>query len=59
MICIPFLFQTDTPLSSGALSVPNIALYGAFCFAFVRLLRPCGKQESEGETGCPPPFCIL
>lgn len=51
MICIPFLFQTDTPLSSGALPAPNIALYGAFCFAFVRLLRPCGKQESEGETG--------
>ena len=36
---IPFLFQGSMPLEIQTLSVLNIALYGAFCFAFLRELR--------------------
>ena len=39
MIYIPFLFQGSMPLEIQTLSVFNIALYGAFCFAFLRELR--------------------
>lgn len=39
MIYIPFLFQGSMPLEIQTLSVLNIVLYGAFCFAFLRELR--------------------
>lgn len=39
MIYIPFLLQGAMPVSMSTLSVFNIALYGAFCFAFLRELR--------------------
>ena len=42
MIYIPFLLQGAMPVSMSTLSVFNIALYGAFCFAFLRELRAEG-----------------
>lgn len=42
MIYIPFLLQGAMPVGMSTLSVLNVALYGAFCFAFLRELRAEG-----------------
>lgn len=36
---IPFLLQAAAPLGQSTLSLFNVALYGAFCFMFLRELR--------------------
>ncbi len=40
VICyIPFLLQAQAPVSQSTLAIFNVALYGAFCFTFLRELR--------------------